>query len=301
MRKKHIFLVFTPLIFFAAFFAFYANGEFGFIKGTKNADETTTIKQDTEPINKDKIAESEEEEQNSGVISVKEEIENVAKDILSDVLPDSEVKAKETSGKQSSNTEYPLHKQITSTFFWAGEDASDDNKHISNSPSAWDDQWTKHFGGVDDPDRRKGFSPAGFTPKENPFYVALPYNDFNNKGKLKQEIFQIAGWTSVKKKNSSEYSYCKNRWVKIIKGDKQAYAQWEDVGPFGENDRAYVFGNAKPKSKTNNNAGIDVSPAVRDYLSLKDIDSVDWQFVDDKDVPSGPWKQIITTSNIFWN
>jgi hypothetical protein len=296
MRKKHIFLVFIPLIFFATLFAFYASGEFGFIKSTKNTDEMTPAKQAPEPINNDKKATPDEKNKTSDVISIKDEVKNLAKDILSDVLPDSEVNA-----KTSSSTEYPLHKQITSTFFWAGEDASSDNKHISNSPSAWDDQWTKHFGGVDDPDRRKDFLPAGFTPKENPFYVALPYNDFNEQGKLKQEIFQIANWTSAKKKNSSEYSYCKNRWVKIIKDNKQAYAQWEDVGPFGENDRSYVFGDAKPKSKTNNNAGIDVSPAVRDYLSLGDIDKVDWQFVDDQNVPNGPWKQIITTSNIFWN
>jgi hypothetical protein len=90
----------------------------------------------------------------------------------------------------------------------------------------------------------------------------------------------------------------KNRWIVITKDGKTAYAQWEDVGPFGEDDAKYVFGDALPKSKENKNAGLDVSPAVRDYLELEDIDKVDWQFVDEKDVPRGPWKDIITTSQV---
>lgn len=77
-----------------------------------------------------------------------------------------------------------------------------------------------------------------------------------------------------------------------------AYAQWEDVGPFEVDDADYVFGNSRPKNKINNNAGLDVSPAVRDYLGLEDIDIIDWQFVDFKDVPKGAWKEIITNSQI---
>ena len=78
------------------------------------------------------------------------------------------------------------------------------------------------------------------------------------------------------------------------------YAQWEDVGPFGENDSNYVFGSANPKSTTNKTAGLDVSPAVNDYLGLSGLDTTSWQFVDEKDVPSGPWKNIVTTSGIYW-
>jgi len=95
-------------------------------------------------------------------------------------------------------------------------------------------------------------------------------------------------------------SVCKNRWIKITKGSKVAYAQWEDVGPFEEDDFNYVFGNSLLKNKINNNAGLDVSPAVRDYLNLQDIDSVNWQFVNFSDVPEGPWKTTITSSQIFW-
>lgn len=196
-------------------------------------------------------------------------------------------------------SQYPVHRNIATTYFWAGEEAGKDNKNISNLPSAWDEQWVKHFGGVDSPNKRAGFAPANFTPKENPFYFALPFNDFDNNGKQKKDIYALATWASGKKV-SGNISVCKNQWIKIMKGGKVAYAQWEDVGPFGEDDSAYVFGNAAPKSKTNEQAGLDVSPAVRDYLGLSDIDKTDWQFVDNAQVPDGPWKKVVTTSQVYW-
>lgn len=195
---------------------------------------------------------------------------------------------------------YPIHRNITSSLFWAGEKAGKDNKEISNLRSAWDDRWVKHFGGVDDPKRRNGFFPVAFVPKENPFYVALPYNDFDKDGERKAEIFSLASWAKEGKLGAKQ-SYCKNRWVRITRGGKSAYAQWEDVGPFGESDKDYVFGSAAPKIKTNHNVGIDVSPSVRDYLGLGDIDKVDWQFADADQVSDGPWKKIITTSQLYWN
>ena len=198
------------------------------------------------------------------------------------------------------SSRYPIHKNITTTFFWAGEEAGKDNKNISNLPSAWDEQWVKHFGGVDDPDKRSGFFPAKFAPKENPFYFALPYNDFDDNGKRKQEVYSLIPWAKEKTWGQLE-SVCKNRWIKIIKGDKAAYAQWQDVGPFKEDDKNYVFGTADPKSKINNNAGLDVSPAVNQYLGLADIDKADWQFIDASAVPDGPWKKVVTTSQCYWN
>lgn len=191
---------------------------------------------------------------------------------------------------------YPVHKNISTTYFWAGEEADKDNGDISNLPSAWDDDWTKHFGGVDSPKRRDGYFPSKFTPKENPFYFALPYNDFNSKGNQKNDPEALAIWDKPK----SGDSMCKNQWIKITKGGKTVYAQWEDVGPFGEDDKAYVFGGATPKSKENSHAGLDVSPAVHDYLGLSDVDKTDWQFVDADQVPDGPWKKIVTTRQVFW-
>jgi len=191
-----------------------------------------------------------------------------------------------------------VHRNITSTIFWVGEDASEDNSYIPNAASAWDDHWMDHYGGVDDPVHRTGYLPAGFTPKENPFYFALPYDDFAD-GVRKTSASRLIPWAKGRTWGPNE-SMCKNQWIKITNGNTVAYAQWEDVGPFEENDAAYVFGTARPRNKINNNAGLDVSPAVAQYLSLEDIDSVDWQFVSAADVPDGPWKQVVTTSQIDW-
>jgi hypothetical protein len=50
-----------------------------------------------------------------------------------------------------------------------------------------------------------------------------------------------------------------------------------------------VFGNERPKPNLNQGAGLDVSPAVRDYLGLKQTDVTDWRFVELKEVARGPW------------
>jgi len=201
--------------------------------------------------------------------------------------------------KEEDKNIYPLHKDITVTIFWIGEQGNEENGFIPNTQSAWDDNWMTHYGGVDDPDNRDGYFPAGFTPNENPFYCALPYNDYDDSGNRKSSAFNTVYWADEKEWGTLE-SMCKNRWIKIIRGKKVAYAQWEDVGPFGEDDAQYVFGLQMPKNKINNNAGIDVSPAVRDYLGLNDIDKVNWQFVDSSSVPDGPWKELITNSQIDW-
>ena len=41
---------------------------------------------------------------------------------------------------------------------------------------------------------------------------------------------------------------------------------------------------------------LDISPATAQYLSIDDSDTTEWRFVDEKDVPDGPWKAIITRS-----
>jgi hypothetical protein len=50
-----------------------------------------------------------------------------------------------------------------------------------------------------------------------------------------------------------------------------------------------VFGNETPRPNRNKAAGIDVSPAVRDFLKLRSGAKVEWRFVDDREVPNGPW------------
>jgi len=196
-----------------------------------------------------------------------------------------------SAGKLAPNslneTSYPIHSNISTTIFWAGENASKDNFDITNESSCWDDSWAKH------------------ATKENTFYFALPYNDFDENGKRKEEASQIIPWAEEKSWGKSE-SMCKNRWIKITHGSKVAYAQWEDAGPCdddggcGENDKNYVFGNSLPNFSGNKNAGLDVSPAVKKALGLKDLDKTSWQFILEKDVPSGPWKKTTTTSGIYW-
>lgn len=204
--------------------------------------------------------------------------------------------ATKTSNVGQTPANFPVHKDITVSIFWVGELADNANDFISNKASAWDENWVDHFGGEDNPDNRNGFYPADFTPKENPFYFALPYNDLDSQGDRKPQASQIVYWSGKRNWQPTE-SMCKNQWIKVSKSGLNAYAQWEDVGPFGEDDAAYVFGNAAPSNTEKSAAGLDVSPAVRDYLNLSGIDNVDWQFVSENDVPSGPWKQIITTHN----
>lgn len=183
------------------------------------------------------------------------------------------------------------HQDIVTTIFWVGEAADGDNGYIANRSSAWDEKWLESFGGTDNQASRNGYYPAGFTPKENAFYFALPYNDVDEQGNRKSTASNCT--QTLRNQN---YSWCKNTWIKIQFNGKIAYAQWEDVGPYLDDDVAYVFGNATPSNKHGQKAGLDVSPAVQTYLGLKDVSKTNWQFVTFEQVPSGPWKQNITTS-----
>ncbi len=200
-------------------------------------------------------------------------------------------------------TSYPLHRDITATLFWIGEDADIENGYIANHASAWDDDWLSHYGGIDSP-RRTTLFPADFTPHENPFYYALPYNDFDDSGVRRSDVSRIPWYAS--REWDDDTSIVKNRWIRITDGTKTVYAQWEDSGPFVYDDTAYVFGTARPANTLNNHAGIDLSPAVWIYLGydtthLDTSASITWQFVEETEVPDGPWKQIITTRQITWH
>jgi hypothetical protein len=128
--------------------------------------------------------------------------------------------------------------------------------------------------------------PKRFTPRQNPFYVALPYNDVT-KGRTKPESEGIPWFRDAFVKAGK--SVCKGRWVAIQHGRRVAYAQWEDCGPFRTDHFNYVFGKERPKPNLNQGAGLDVSPAIRDYLGMAGKDVCDWKFVDARDVPEGPW------------
>jgi hypothetical protein len=181
---------------------------------------------------------------------------------------------------------FPWKKQIVTTVFWIGEEPNPRNP-VPNRSSSWDKNWTRNYGGFDDPNRRSGYLPAKFTPKQNPFYCALPYNDKAATGH-RPEAPQVVPWFRQAYKGPG-VSTCKGRWVAIRKGNRVAYAQWEDAGPFRTDHWQYVFGNERPKPNLNKGAGLDVSPAVRDFLGINDTDVTDWHFVDFEEVPRGPW------------
>src|SRR4030095_5960230 len=186
---------------------------------------------------------------------------------------------------------YPWKKEIVTTVFWIGEQPSGNNP-VPNRSSSWDKNWTRSYGGFDNPDRahRAGYIPANFTPRQNPFYCALPYNDKAANGH-RPEAVQVVPWF----KNTYQgpaVSTCKDRWVAIRKGNRVAYAQWEDAGALRTDHWPYVFGNDRPKPTLNKGAGLDVSPAVRDYLGLQPTDVTDWRFVDFSEVPRGPWSTL---------
>jgi hypothetical protein len=109
------------------------------------------------------------------------------------------------------------------------------------------------------------------------------------RGTTKPEARQVIPWFKEVFVQEGK-SICQNRWIAVRNSaGKVCYAQWSDCGPFRTDHWQYVFGNEKPKPNLNQGAGLDISPAVRDYLTLGGTDVTDWKFVDFKDVPPGPW------------
>jgi hypothetical protein len=190
-------------------------------------------------------------------------------------------------------------RNIVTTIFWIGEPAGPNNP-VSNERSSWDFNWIANYGGNDPPEvwNRRNYIPVAFTPRQNPFYLALPYNDVSH-GDFKPEAPLVIPWFR-RAYTTPGQSVCKDRWVAIRKGHRICYAQWEDCGPFRTDNFQYVFGNGRPEPNANGGAGLDVSPAVRDYLGLQGKDLTDWQFVEACDVPQGPWRNY-GDSNSFVN
>ncbi len=186
---------------------------------------------------------------------------------------------------------FPWKTEIVTTVFWIGENPTANNP-VPNHASSWDAAWAKNYGGYDDPrpSRRHDYIPVNFTPRQNPFYCALPYNDKAREGH-RPEAPKVVPWFNEAYRGPG-ISVCKGRWVAIRKGNRTVYAQWEDAGPFRTDHWEYVFGNERPKRNLNRGAGLDVSPAVRDYLGLQDTDVTDWKFVESSEVAPGPWTKL---------
>ena len=181
-------------------------------------------------------------------------------EVAQKIIPEID-KGETTGAEQNKQTEkYPWHENIIATIFWAGEEASEENAWIANDDSTWDEQWMEHFGGVDNPEGRN------FIPKENPYYFALPYTDFDENGR-KQNIKKVYWYEQYQDRlTDTSFSIIKNRWAEIKnkEKDKTCYGQWEDAGPSEYDDTDYVFGTAQPKY----DVGIDLSPDLAKCLGI---------------------------------
>ncbi|MFF7682896.1 hypothetical protein ACFZA2_09035 [Microbacterium sp. NPDC007973] len=216
------------------------------------------------------------------------------------------------------DTGYPWHTGIVSTTFWVGEvfdpQASDGSQRIST----YDSDWLASYGGcdgvVDGDDCRtetrtagNGYFPTRMTPRQNPFYLDLPFDDVNDDEGFAMRG-QVIPWADrspyAAVVDDRRASLMKNRWVVLRKGDRLCYGQIQDAGPGEYRDSAYVFGSEdrRPANERYNGAGLDVSPALNGCLGYAELDGdgdrVDWAFIDDADVPPGPWTTIVTDSPV---
>jgi hypothetical protein len=226
----------------------------------------------------------------------------------------------DTSGGTASprGRRYPLHTGIVSTTFWVGEIFDPHSPDGSQVISTYDAHWMQHYGGCDgvvtdgrcETERRvaaNGFFPARMTPRQNPFYLDLPFDDVNDPAAFAQRA-KVVPWANdlgyAGHADDPSFSYMKNRWVKLMRAGKTCYAQIEDAGPGVYDDYQYVFGsdNRRPANRQYNGAGLDVSPAVNGCLGFSELngddDRLDWQFVDAVDVPPGPWTRLVTTQGV---
>lgn len=236
--------------------------------------------------------------------------------------PPSETPAPDGPGESA---KYPWHTGIVATTFWVGEIFDPNAADGSQMISTYDGGWYSTYGGCDgivkqgsngqslcETEQRTAdndFFPTQMTPLENPFYLDLPFDDVNNAtaAAMRADVIPWAkdpAYAGILADPSK--SLMKNRWVVLTKGGNTCYGQIQDAGPGEYDDAAYVFGHndERPKNARYGGAGMDVSPALNGCLGFAhingDTDQVSWAFVDDADVPPGPWTRVITTSQVSW-
>jgi hypothetical protein len=85
----------------------------------------------------------------------------------------------------------------------------------------------KSYGGFDDPNpaNRRSYLPIKFTPRQNPFYCALPYNDKAHTGH-RPEALRVVPWFQDTYRGPA-VSTCKDRWVAIRKGKGIGYFRYQ--------------------------------------------------------------------------
>jgi len=197
--------------------------------------------------------------------------------------------------RKAKNT-YPWKTGIITTMFWIGEGGSSISS-TDNIRSSWDVDWMPNNHGSDSPNDRNGYAAGNHASTLNPFYVALPFNDLAFPDKARDWVPR--NWHRPPQ-DGKQVSACKDRWVWIKNANgRSCFAQWEDVGPLRYDHAEYVFGDERPDTYTR--AGLDISPAVAQYLGIdgnrRAITS--WRFVDDEDVPPGAWLKYDEQAVIF--
>ena len=154
-------------------------------------------------------------------------------------------------------------------------------------------------------DRRHALIEIG--PKQNPFYLDLPFDDVNDPSAFRERVAVIP-WAHnpgyAGHAQDSNFSSMKNRWVQLSRHGRTCYGQIEDAGPGDYHDAKYVFAshNERPANRRYGGAGLDVSPALNGCLAFTELngdsDRVSWRFVDAVNVPPGPWKRIVTKQGV---
>ena len=179
---------------------------------------------------------------------------------------------------QSNFSRMTQFKKTITTIFWVGEGATEDNGYIHNKSSYWDENWMKSYGGVDSPTHRKGDLPAAFTPKQNPFYIALPFAEVDGDGNLKEAAKKIPGF------GENHGPLTEIAGLKSATRGSRASPSGRMSGPLRR--RRFRLGvsaaRSSPRTRGGLKAGLDISPAAAQYLG-----------VEDSDAPSGAsWKRL---------
>ena len=152
---------------------------------------------------------------------------------------------------------YPWHTDIVATTFWVGEvfdanasDGSQVDLDLRQQVVGTLRRLRRRRRGRRVPYRRarsadNGYFPRQMTPRENPFYLDLPFDDINNSTAFAQRG-SVVPWAHEpglsSRAGDRSVSFMKNRWVKLKRGDRICYGQIQDAGPGVYDDAAYVFG-----------------------------------------------------------
>jgi len=181
---------------------------------------------------------------------------------------------------------YPWKTSIVTTVFWVGEQAGGNNR--SKLQKFLDFNWSENYA---EPilrfQRTAQLHPNCFYSQAKPLLLCFTVHDVTH-GQFKPEAPLVIPWFK------HEYRGRGSRYAEIdgLPFVRQSHllCAMGRLRSVSHDHFQYVFGNERPKPNLNHGAGLDVSPAVRDYLGLAPTDVTDWQFVEVRDVSSGPWR-----------